>query len=147
RAARPEEPLAPQLHALRVHRRATLRRRRTAAADAHRARSLAAGTDGQGRPEPKRRRRSPLERDPIRGRQQLSATALLRRHASRRADTASRALDGRLGLRARPHRRPPGQALSAEFVLDSPGRRNIPAQRKSTAPTSPDVVVALALTP
>ena len=47
----------------------------------------------------------------------MSATALLRRHASRRADTAWRALDGRLGLRARPHRRPPGQAVSVEFVM------------------------------
>ena len=28
-------------------------------------------------------------------------------------------MDGRLGLRARPHRRPPGQALNGELVLDT----------------------------
>jgi 3-mercaptopropionate dioxygenase len=49
----------------------------------------------------------------------VPAAANLRRHASRRADAAPRALDGRPGLRPRPHRRPARQTLSAEFVLDT----------------------------
>src|ERR687888_239260 len=56
---------------------------------------------------------------------------LVRGHPTRRADAAPRAVDGRPGLRARPDRRPPGQALSGELVLDTPVVRGFVADAQA----------------
>jgi hypothetical protein len=70
----------------------------SASSPAHRARPLGDEAHRRRRARPERVGRPPLAR----------------------ADAASGAPDGRLGVRPRPHRRPAGQTVSAELVLDTP---------------------------
>jgi hypothetical protein len=113
RATRPPQPLAPPMHPFRVRQSEALQRRRSPAADTHRARSFTADTDGEASSGSGRLRRSSLERDPIGWRPNVSAAALPLGHASPGAHTPSCALDGRLGLRSGPDRSPPGQRVTA----------------------------------